>query len=147
MHKGQQNWVRQMLSHCAECATWVLKNQSLATFQDESFLTLQTEMNGIVDSLSSQSRTAKLCLLDMFYVDVIKLFIIAERTVEWNLHLFSMTKMLNLFAAAGHHQYAKCGRLYIQLMQNLPSTHPEVVNSSFETRNGWHFHGDATFNR
>ena len=37
----------------------------------------------------------------------------------------SVTKMLNLFAATGHINYAKSERLYLQLMQfDLPSEHP-----------------------
>ena len=32
--------------------------------------------------------------------------------------------MLNLFAATGHINYAKSGRLYIQLMMDLPNKHP-----------------------
>ena len=31
--------------------------------------------------------------------------------------------MLNLFAAAGHQNYAKSARLYVQLMNNLPMSH------------------------
>lgn len=32
--------------------------------------------------------------------------------------------MLNLFAATGHNNYAKGGRLYLQLMSALPNSHP-----------------------
>ena len=32
--------------------------------------------------------------------------------------------MLNLFAATGHINYAKSGRLYLQLMMDLPNKHP-----------------------
>lgn len=32
--------------------------------------------------------------------------------------------MLNLFAAIGHSNYAKCACLYLQMMQQLPVTHP-----------------------
>jgi len=32
--------------------------------------------------------------------------------------------MLNLFSAAGHNNYVKSGRLYLQLMSSLPDTHP-----------------------
>jgi len=31
--------------------------------------------------------------------------------------------MLNLFAAAGHMDYARCGRLYLQLMTDFPHCH------------------------
>ena len=34
--------------------------------------------------------------------------------------------MISLFAATGHANYAKCGRLYVEMMTELPSTHPHV---------------------
>ena len=58
------------------------------------------------------------------YVDTLKLFIQAERTGNWNLHLIAVEKMLNLFAATGHINYAKSARLYLQQMQQLPTEHP-----------------------
>ena len=58
-------------------------------------------------------------------VDVIKVFIRTERLADHNGHLSCIvTKMLHIFAAAGHHQYAKGARLYCQLMkelENLPA--------------------------
>ena len=60
----------------------------------------------------------------MHNIDIVKLFIRAERTGDWNLHLISVGKMLNLFAATGHNNYAKCARLYLQQMMDLPSSHP-----------------------
>ena len=47
-----------------------------------------------------------------------------ERTGDWNLHLVSVSKMLNLFAATGHINYAKSARLYLQQMIELPHKHP-----------------------
>ena len=58
------------------------------------------------------------------YIETLKLFIRAERTGDWNLHLVSVGKMINLFAATGHINYAKSSRLYLQLMYQLPTDHP-----------------------
>ena len=58
------------------------------------------------------------------YVDLIKAFIKSERTGNWNQHLIIVTEMLNLFAATGHFNYAKSARLYLQLMKDLPESHP-----------------------
>ena len=58
------------------------------------------------------------------YVGVIKRFITAERTCNWNLHLDSIFEMLNLFSATGHNNYAKSARLYLQIMNELPTSHP-----------------------
>lgn len=74
--------------------------------------------------VSKQSCTAKLWVQYMNYVSLLKTFIRAERTSDWNLHLSSLSQMLNLFAATGHSNYTKSGRLYLQLMLDLPQTHP-----------------------
>ena len=52
------------------------------------------------------------------------MFIRAERTSNWNLHLISVERMLPLFAATGHIHYAKSARLYLQMMLNLPNDAP-----------------------
>ena len=57
--------------------------------------------------------------------DVITIFIRSERLADYDGHLYCIvTRMLNIFSDAGHHQYAKGGRLYGKLMkqlENLPS--------------------------
>ncbi|XP_065911780.1 uncharacterized protein [Dysidea avara] len=74
--------------------------------------------------LAEKSRTAKLWLQYIEYVETLKLFVLAERTGNWNLHLIATEQMLNLFAATGHINYAKSSRLYLQLMRELPTDHP-----------------------
>ena len=59
-----------------------------------------------------------------YMCDTLKIFIRAERIGDWNLHLIAIGKMLNLFAATGHIDYAKSSRLYLQLMMQLPSDYP-----------------------
>ena len=39
--------------------------------------------------------------LYIYYVDVVKMFIRAEISGYWNLHVVAMSEMLNLFAATG----------------------------------------------
>ncbi len=46
------------------------------------------------------------------------------RTGNWSLHLVAVGKMVNLFSATGHINYAKSSRLYLQLMSELPTDHP-----------------------
>ena len=65
-------------------------------------------------SLSKESRSAKIWLLYIYYLDVLKRFIIAERTSNWSLHIDSTLRMLNLFVSYGHINYAKSVRMYIQ---------------------------------
>jgi len=72
----------------------------------------------------------------MEYVGTLKLFIRAERTGNWNLHLVAVERMLNLFAATGHVHYAKSARLYLQMMLELPDEHPWMYNCF--TQQGFH---------
>ena len=60
----------------------------------------------------------------MSYIDLVKDFIRAERTGDWNMHLNTVRKMLHLFSATGHLNYAKSARLYIQEMTTLPEEFP-----------------------
>ena len=76
------------------------------------------------EEIAKQSRTAKLWVQYMDYVDVIKMFIRAERTGDWDKHLVATEKMLNLYAATGHYHYAKSARLYLQRMLKLKDNYP-----------------------
>ena len=58
------------------------------------------------DTLSKQSRTEKLWIMYMSYIDLVKDFIRVERTGDWNMHLNTVRKMLNLFSATRHLNYA-----------------------------------------
>ena len=67
-----------------------------------------------------------------YMVDVIKIFIITERLAHYNGHMSCIvTRMLDTFSAAGHHQYAKGAQLYCQLMKQL-ETSPEY-KETFES--------------
>ena len=78
--------------------------------------------------LAEGGRTPALWVQYHQMVDVIKVFIRTERLADHNGHLSCIaTKMLNIFAAAGHHQY-KGARLYCQLMKEL-GTLPTYKNT------------------
>ena len=85
---------------------------------------VETSIRNAKKFLAMTSRTAKLWIQYVDCVRLLKLFIRAVRTCNWNLHLFVFSQMLPLFAATGHNNYAKSGRLYLQIMQDLPHTHP-----------------------
>ena len=72
----------------------------------------------------------------MVYAKMIKMFIFAEGIRDWESHLDVIRRMLNLFAARCHYHYAKCGRMYLQQMLELPSNYPSIYNSFKE--NGYH---------
>ena len=78
-----------------------------ATFDNNVFDKLETYKERLITHLSVKSRTANLWLQYMQYVKVLRQHILAARTGDWNLSLVSLQKMLNLFAATGHLNYAK----------------------------------------
>lgn len=84
---------------------------------------LQIVLDTLMHELRTKSRTAKLWLAYIRYIDMLKLFIYAERTGNWNLHLVEVGWMLDLFAAARHFNYAKSAQLYLQWMLGLPEEH------------------------
>lgn len=88
------------------------------------FTEMSAKLQEFKEALKAKSRTAKLWLLYMEYISIVKLFILAERTSNWELHLHALSQMLNLFASTGHSNYAKSARLYLQEMRNLPQTYP-----------------------
>ena len=82
---------------------------------------LETQMSQL-----TVKRTSKLWLQYMQMVDILRLFIKAERTGDWMLHLRSLQEMLPFFAASGHNLYAKSAYIYIQQMVQLADKHPDV---------------------
>jgi hypothetical protein len=101
-----------------------------------SVIELQKKLDALKSELSEKSRTARLWIQYINYVDIIKAFIRAERTADWDLHLSSSSKMLNLFACTRHSNYTKSCRLYLQLMEELP-TECEWLHQQFQQR-GFH---------
>uniref|UniRef100_K1PS75 Uncharacterized protein n=1 Tax=Magallana gigas TaxID=29159 RepID=K1PS75_MAGGI len=79
-----------------------------------------------------QSRTAKLWLLFSEMVAILKRFLVAERTGDWQLHLSTLQEMLPYYAAAGHNLYAKSVYLYLSQMQDIDRVHSEVYNHFME---------------
>ena len=78
------------------------------------------------DHTRGTSRTGALWLQCMEMVNIIRTFIKAERTANWELHLQAVSEMLPYLAASGHNLYVKCARLYLQSMNNFRDDHPAV---------------------
>ena len=73
-------------------------------------------------------RTAKLWLMYMTLVSILRTFIRAGRTGNWLLYLQALQQMLPYLAAAGHHNYTKSLVLYLTQMEKLQDTHPHVYS-------------------
>ena len=67
------------------------------------------------------SKTAKLWVENLIKpVQLIMLFVRAEREGDWPLHLAVVSKMLPYFFATGHYNYARYATYYLNDMKNLP---------------------------
>ena len=78
------------------------------------------------ESVKKSSRTSALWVQYMSMIDILRKFIRAERTGNWELHLQAIQDMLPYMAASGHNSYTKSGMLYLQQMSNLETQHPDV---------------------
>ena len=78
--------------------------------------------------LSENPRTAKLWIQHIHYINIVKQFIWAGRTGNWQNNLMVVRQMLNLFSATVHFQYAESARLYLQLMDELTIDFPWLYN-------------------
>ena len=92
----------------------------------DSFVRFSETLSELKINLRSKSRTSVFWLSYLEYVEIALEHITAERTSDWNLHLSSTSRMINLFAATGHANYAKSVRLYLQEMAKLPEEHPKL---------------------
>ena len=93
---------------------------------------IHNALEALTSQLVAESRTSKLWLSYLQYISIIKRYILAERTSNWQLHLNSTVEMLNIFASTGHTNYAKSARFYVQQMQALESTHPRLHDKFME---------------
>ena len=77
----------------------------------QEYATLYEKLQIAHQSCSERSRTSQLFLSYIGDVENMKMFITADRTSNWELHLDTLAKMLNMFSATGHIKYAKCTRV------------------------------------
>ena len=78
----------------------------------------RSKIKNVLAQLDHAGRTLSLWCLCHYMVDTIKIFICAEPMDDITLHLSCITnRMLQVFAAAGHHNYVKPARLYVQMMK------------------------------
>ena len=62
----------------------------------------------------------------MDMVDILRKYIRAERTGNWELHLQAVSEMLPYLAASGHNNYTKSAWVYLQKMDTLENDCPDV---------------------
>lgn len=98
--------------------------------KEELFNTIKNKFDDAMCKLENKSPTAKLWMQYFKMVCLIKRFIEAERSGNWQLHLDTAKQMLPIFVASGHFNYAKSLRVYIQDMDKLEQVmSPEEYNN------------------
>ena len=98
------------------------------TMTSEASLTFFRAIAQCKEYLSENSRTAKLWIQYIHYLNIAIQFIRAGRTGNWRNYLMVVHHMLNLFSATDHSQYARSERLFLQLMNELPTDLPWLYN-------------------
>lgn len=74
-----------------------------------------------LQELTVNGPTAKLWIQYFRMVCLMKEYIHAERSGNWQAHLSCVKRMIPYFHAAGHFPYAKSSHLYVQDMEDLPN--------------------------
>ena len=87
-------------------------------------LELLDEYNGIITA-----PTARLWIMYMDMVMIMKQFIHAKRAGLWDEHLAEVEKMMPYLVAAGHHKYVSCLSHYLDAMRVLPVFLPNIVEA------------------
>ncbi|XP_021362244.1 uncharacterized protein LOC110456045 [Mizuhopecten yessoensis] len=100
-------------------------NSSESIESNESLTEISTMMSDLKEQLQ-RSRTSSLWITFCEMMAILRRFLKAERTGNWDLHLQTTREMLLYFAASGHNLYTKSAYIYLSNMQNLESEHPDV---------------------
>ena len=96
---------------------------------------VQAKIQSVFKQFDNAGRTPALWTLYYYMVETIRIFIRAEHMGDFSLHLSYITnRMLDIFAAGGHHNYAKATQLYVQMMLKYGEGYPEqqAVTESFK---------------
>jgi len=124
MHQLSSSDTEHLCCICEAMQTGKVDAEKSDLLTNDTVTTLFYVIDEVKQELCAKSRKAALWIQYLYCIQLLKNFITAERTGDWHLHLCTTTEMLSLFAAAGHQNYAKSARLYVQLMSNLPTSHP-----------------------
>ena len=113
-----------------------LKNRVQAKQHLHSF-NLQSEklcsdFKQFIEELCNKCETAKYWNTFIEMVSLIKDLIRADREGDWELHLYTVQRLLPLFAIFDKVNYLRWASLYLEDMRRLPETHPEVHRQFME---------------
>lgn len=86
---------------------------------NEAFKSLNELIENHLQKIEKRGKTAKLWIQYFRMVTLLKQFLAAERMGDWKAHLECVELTIPFFHAAGHFNYAKSTRLYLQRMRSL----------------------------
>lgn len=120
-----------LINDLKEC--YISVNESTSSLEDIKHASILQEFVNLFDTkleeTASSGRTEKLWVQYIKLVGIMRLFVRAERSGDWHLHLYSVQLMLPYLHAAGHLHYAKAGQLYLQQMLKIETImKPEEFN-------------------
>lgn len=92
---------------------------------------LATKLGNKLEQIKGNGPTAALWIQYFNMVTLMKEYICAERSGDWNVHLNCVQQMIPFFHACGHFAYAKSCHLYLQDMFKLPSVMPKEEFEKF----------------
>lgn len=87
--------------------------------ENEDVKNLTLKMKAELEKVENIGKTAKLWVQFIHMVTLIKDYIQAERTGDWNTELIVIRAMLPYFYTSGHHHYVKACYVYLQQMSAL----------------------------
>ena len=88
--------------------------------------TVQAKIQSVFKQLNNAVRTPANWTLYHYIVETIRIFIRAEHMADFSLHLSCIAnRILDIFAAGCHHNYAKAASLYVQMMLKYGERSPE----------------------
>lgn len=91
-----------------------------AVLDDPVVSKLAQALDDLAAVVANQSRTGKLWVNYLYQIQNLRLFIYAERTGDWDLHLYCVSEMVPILHAAGHLPYARSTRRYLDKMKQIP---------------------------
>lgn len=97
-----------------------LGNESFIDYMNkEEFVSIKDKFMHQIEMIEEKGPTAQLWIQYWNMLAIVKDFIKAERSGDWDLHLKGIRRMIPYFHASGHNNYAKSAHLYLQDMLEL----------------------------
>lgn len=96
----------------------------LTAENDNVIQTVRRKFDSKLKEMKTWGPTAQLWVQYFELIILVKQFIEAERTGNWELHLNTVQQIIHIFHASGRHLHAKSSQLYFQDMLNLKNIMP-----------------------